>query len=109
MPHAEREQVEERATRIRQLRQDIVDQSNVAARLPAGHPAHSLYTDRVTALADELHHLETGHTYGVYGRATGLVALGALVASSGVWTGILLGGFLATVAAALVIVHNLDR
>ncbi|MFI7278470.1 hypothetical protein [Streptomyces sp. NPDC049879] len=51
--------------------------------------------------------LEDRHTFDVWVVAGLLVALAVIVAGTGVPTGILLGGFLAVVALALVAVHTL--
>jgi hypothetical protein len=105
----EGDQVEERAARIRELRAEIDQQSQVVARLPEGHAARDMYLDQIEDKAAELAHLEHGQTFGIYLRACGLVSLGALVASSGVVTGIALGAFCGAVALGMVVIHNLDR
>ncbi|MEU6932795.1 hypothetical protein AB0A05_26975 [Streptomyces sp. NPDC046374] len=91
-----------RQDKVDQLAAAIAARAKVAAELPEGHPVRKKYLRDIEDLEDERHTAESGAHADRWARACGLGALGIIVASTGLPTGILLGGLFAAVALAVV-------
>lgn len=98
-----------RQERAARLRAEISDAAAVVQRLPAGDPVRDQYLADIAAKDAEARRLEAADTNGAWAVGGGLAVLGLITASTGLATGILLGGLLWGCAVYQVWVRTLDR